>query len=140
MALERIAKKNLDEHVLVMEILCAFIRQNCKRELQPNEIYELGFDNFEIDPFSIPPIVINTVLSVIGRRNEQQIETELFEKFTLDLSDCHLIGFHFSNANFQNISFRGSILWFVNFKNCNLRGTIFQLMNEASLEFDNCKM
>lgn len=66
-----------------MEILCAFIRQNCKRELKPDEIYELGFDYFEIDPFSIPPIVINTVLSVIGRRNEQQIKTELYEKFTL---------------------------------------------------------
>ena len=80
--LER-AKKNLVEHILVMEILCAFVRQNCKRELKPDEIYELGFDYFEIDPFSIPPIVINTVLSVIGRRNEQQIKTELYEKFTL---------------------------------------------------------
>ena len=123
-----------------MEILCAFIRQNCERKLGPGEIHELGFDHFEIDPFSIPPIVINTVLNVIGRRNEEQIETEINQKFTLDLSDCHQIGFDFSNANFQNISFRGSILWDVNFTNCDFRGTILELMHDASVIFSDCKM
>lgn len=140
LALERIARKNLNEHVLVMEILCAFIRQNCERKLDPLDLRDLDFGPSYLDPFSIPPIVINTVLNVIGRRNEKQIETELHEKFTLDLTDCHLVGFHFLNANFQNISFSGSILWHLYFGNCNFRGTIFQLMNEASLEFDNCKM
>lgn len=140
LALERIAQKNLDEHVLVMEILCAFIRQNCKRELDPFDLHDLDFDPSSFDPFSIPPIVINTVLNVIGRRNEEQIETEINQKFTLDLSDCHLIGFYFSNANFQNISFRGSILWDVNFTNCDFRGTILELMHETSVNFSDCKM
>ena len=89
LALERMAKNNLDVHIQIMDLLCAFIRQNCKRTVDLATIREFGPSELDFDPFAIPPMSIQTALNVIGRRNEKQIETEQREKFILDLSDCH---------------------------------------------------
>jgi hypothetical protein len=105
LALERIAKNNLDMHIQIMEILCAFVRHNDQPKVDLKTIREFIPNASNVDPFAIPSIITQTALNVIGRRNEKQIEAEQREKFSLDLSDCHFGNLQFSNANFQNISF-----------------------------------
>jgi len=86
LALERIVQNNLDVHIQVMDILCAFVRQNEKPEQDLPSIIVFRSDKIHFDPFTIPSIVTQTVLNVIGRRNYKQIEAEQQEALILDLS------------------------------------------------------
>ncbi len=96
-ALERIAKLNLDEHIQIMEILCAYVRENAKAlSLTPTE-----------DLISRPKIRgdIQTALTVIGRRKTHQREKEKNEKFALNLSNSDLSG-----ADLENADLAGALL------------------------------
>lgn len=61
-ALERIAKHNLDEHIQIMEILCAYVRENAPIKKQTRS--------------SKPRSDVQTALTVIGRRTDKQRNVE----------------------------------------------------------------
>lgn len=99
-ALERIAKDSLRDHIQIMEILSAYIRQNAVKPLHVN--LKLRLD-------------IQIALTVIGRRAHSQIKLERKRKYVLDLSNINLDnvvlkGLNFDRANFEHSSFRDSNL------------------------------
>lgn len=92
-ALERIARDNLDVHVQIMEILCAYVRENAPVKDAPRVPPRPDANNYQdyhewqsavfqwcqqMQNFpSVPPKVdITTVLSVLGRRTQEQKTVE----------------------------------------------------------------
>lgn len=64
-ALERIAQDSLRDHIQIMEILCAYIRENAPaKSLEPTE------GDFKR---AVPRTDIQTAITVIGRRSQKQI-------------------------------------------------------------------
>lgn len=107
LALERMAKKNADVHIQIMEILTAYIRENAPvaegtHERKPRQDIQLAF-------------------TVIGRRPPKRIALERLQKFRLDLNNCDLTriegrGFDFAKADFIGTRFVRSQL-----KNANMQ-------------------
>ena len=130
-ALKWIAKKNLDVHVQLMELLCTYIRENAKisRENQ-RELFSLeasmslkyaNNENAEVSKIieleQLPEILksgqdIQTAIKVLGRRSAHAIDEEKRVKFKIDMSDCLLtrVSFtgNFNDASFHNIFIIGS--------------------------------
>lgn len=124
-ALERIAQDSLRDHIQIMEILCAYIRQNAAvRSLEPNEP---PFDR------AIPRADIQAAVSVIGRRTAQQKQIEKSARFRLDLRNTNLAGIDFSEGDFSAAMFHHCRLEASIFRNCDLAGTEFfhSLLNFA---------
>jgi hypothetical protein len=136
-ALERIAQDSPRDHLQIMEILTAYVRQNsAANSLKPTE-----------PPFerAKPRADIHAALDVIGRRPRERIELEHARRYRLDLRGTDLSGGNFTNGNFdgailsncrlEGCNFReaslvgarlnGSLLNFTEFLNCDLGGAIF---------------
>ncbi len=106
-ALERIARDSIRDHAQIVEILCAYIRQNAPCiELVPKTIPEQRVT---------PPLDIQTIITVLGRRSKEGKIKEFETKFRLDLRNCELSGVNFENgdfsaAMFHSTKFEGAIL------------------------------
>ncbi|KZK77953.1 Pentapeptide repeats (8 copies) [Pseudovibrio sp. W64] len=114
-ALERIAQDSLRDHLQIMEILCAYIRENAPVvNLDPTEL-----------PLSevTPRVDIQAAINVIGRRSSEQLRMEQENKFRLNLSATDLSGVDFRSGNFTAALFVKSRLEFANFQDCELNGT-----------------
>ena len=122
LSLERIAQDSTAydkgrDHVRVMEILCAYVRQNVPTEsLRPTST-----------PFPTkkPRIDVQYILTILGRRSNQQRDIEMAEKYRLDLSSSDLDGANLSKMNFSAASFRGSRLERANLSYSNFTGALF---------------
>ena len=68
-ALERIAKDSKQDHLTIMEILTAYVREHSPRK---NAIFNLEKENAE--RIETPPTDINVILNVISRRKRHDIE------------------------------------------------------------------
>jgi hypothetical protein len=90
LALERIAKRSPDVHIQIMEILCAYIRENTKEELEK------------------PREDIQRALTVIGRRSEKAIAME--PNGLIDLRGTHLDHADLRGARLPNAQLRGAQL------------------------------
>ncbi|SDQ73031.1 pentapeptide repeat-containing protein [Pseudovibrio sp. Tun.PSC04-5.I4] len=116
-ALERIAQDSMRDHLQIMEILCAYVRENAPASnLEPTE-----------PPLTkiIPKTDIQVVINVLGRRSEEQLNTEQEKKFRLDLRNADLSGIDFRHGNFNaalliNCRFEAAL-----FGNASLEGTLF---------------
>lgn len=129
-SLERIAKDSPRDHISVMEILCAYVRENARySELKPSEDY----------PEAQTRTDIQAVVTVLARREPWQVSIESEQKFRLDLSFCDLTGADFKQGNFGGALFSRSILERAIFDRCNLAGARFQqaMLNYSSLLFCN---
>ncbi|WP_053998715.1 pentapeptide repeat-containing protein [Ahrensia marina] len=120
-ALERIAILNIDEHIQIMEILCAYVRENAplKQASQPLEVEGT-------------PVVrgdIQTALTVLGRRPKRNIDTEIQRKFRLDLRKTQLSGADFTRGNFSATQFHDCSLQGCRFDLANLEGSQFFMAN-----------
>lgn len=125
-ALERIAQDSHRDHIQIMEILCAYIRENAAvTSLEPME-----------PPFSraAPRTDIQAAISVIGRRSKEQIDLEWKHQFRLDLRNTDLSGVDFRHGNFSAAMFHGCRLEACLFDGSTLKGTQFfaALLNFAS--------
>jgi len=104
LALERIAKRSPDVHIQIMEILCAYIRENTKENRER------------------PREDIQTALNVIGRRN--QIQRTLEGPKTIFLSGSILNG-----SNMEGMDFSGAIMIGVKLNGANLNRANFKFTN-----------
>lgn len=130
LALERIARDSTArdkgrDHVPVMEILCAYIRENARAEnLTPSE-----------PPFkrATPRIDIQTALNVIKRRSDEQIRLEAEARYRLDLRDTNLDGCDLRKGKFAGARFWRSRLESADLFGSDLTGAQFQrcLLNFA---------
>lgn len=124
-ALERIAQDSLRDHIQIMEILCAYVRENSPAiDLVPKE-----------PPFTPdrPRTDIQVALDVIGRRPTASIKLENSAKYRLDLRGVDLSGANFLGGNFVGALFFNSRLEASNFRSTNLQAARLQgcLLNFA---------
>jgi len=131
-ALERIAQDSDRDHIQIMEILCAYIRENAPLEsLEPTE-----------PPFKkpVPRTYIQVAITIIGRRSNRQIELEWQQEFRLDFRNTDLSGIDFQNGDFSAAMFHKSRLEMAYFKKCKLIGAQFHwaLLNFA--DFFNAEL
>ena len=123
LSLERIAQDSTKhdkgrDHVRVMEILCAYIRENAPAtDLTPTE------GEFTT---KIPRIDLQMAVTVLGRRSDVQQKLEEKVRYRLDLSRSDLDGMDFRNGSFQGALFNRSRVEAANFWGADLTGALFQ--------------
>lgn len=115
-SLARIAQDSPRDHMPIMEILCAYIRQNAPcRSLVPSEKprrVKLRSD-------------IQTAINVIATRSPKNIRDEHESEFRLNLQDTDLSGGDFGGGIFTGAIFANSRLEGCKFDGCQLDGTRF---------------
>ncbi|PTX01933.1 pentapeptide repeat-containing protein [Pararhodobacter aggregans] len=119
LSLERIAQDSTThdkgrDHVRVMEILCAYIRNNAPAsDLTPRT-----------PPFDIKwsRIDIQTVIDVLRRRSPAQTKLEEIERFRLNLRGADLSGIDFSKGIFSDADMSLCRIEGSDFSDCDLRG------------------
>ncbi|WP_052657662.1 pentapeptide repeat-containing protein [Thalassospira sp. HJ] len=121
-SLERIALDSLRDHKQIMEIFCAYVRENTPRPLNAFE------------PRPKIRVDVQAVITVVGRRTRRQIESEWENKFRLDFSGATLDGAVFSGGDFSGAKFHSASLTNADFSSARLLGTQFQgaFLNYAS--------
>jgi uncharacterized protein YjbI with pentapeptide repeats len=140
LALERIAKHNLSEHIQVMEILCAFIRENA-REFVATTV-PLGEDGEVLPgPYIFPRHDIASALSVIARRGHVQRQLEIGREppyrlnfYQADFRGLEMQGRDFANAILDYAQFEGADLTDTTFERASLSTTNFSesILNRAN--------
>jgi uncharacterized protein YjbI with pentapeptide repeats len=119
LSLERIAQDStrIDrgrDHVRVMEILCAYVRENAPaHNLTPTE-----------PPFAtkVPRIDIQKAIDVIKRRSSDQKSLEASIEYRLDLRAVDFHGADLSKGDFTGANFWRSRFEFANLEEANLTG------------------
>ncbi|MBI3705785.1 MAG: pentapeptide repeat-containing protein [Rhizobiales bacterium] len=134
-ALDRIARDSERDHVPILEVLCAYIRnqQNCGTPL-PFPGLESG-KLAEWLQAAKPRVDVQAAITSIGQRSKERIEYERKQRFSLNLADANLQGIIMEGLDFSGTRFTGSSLdasvlagarlsgaWFVA---ANLRGAQF---------------
>lgn len=130
LSLERIAQDSTKhdkgrDHVRIMEILCAYIRENAPAtDLTPTE------GEFTT---KIPRIDLQMAVTVLGRRSDVQQKLEEKARYRLDLSRSDLDGMDFSKGSFRGALFNRSRVEAANFMVADLTGAQFRwtLLNFA---------
>ncbi|MDD7910843.1 pentapeptide repeat-containing protein [Pseudovibrio exalbescens] len=112
-ALERIAQDSLRDHIQIMEILTAYIRENGPAgKLEARSI---------LMPLPKPRTDIQAAIDVIGRRTDEQVKVEWEKKYRLDLRETNLSGANFKGGKFEGALFNGSDLQNCRFGNAKLK-------------------
>lgn len=124
-ALERISKDSIRDHIQIMEILTAYVRENAPvKDLEPAR-----------EPFfpSRPRTDIEAAIDVLARRSIEAIRLEHSKKFRLDLRNVDLSGVSVVGGSFEGAFFTGSRLEAVSFRSTNLRAVRLSqcLLNHA---------
>ncbi len=132
LALERIAKENLDFHIQIMEILTAYVRLNAPA----------GPMNATLDLSERPRIRedIQLCITVLGRRSDLGKQQELAQKFRLNLSECDLRGADFSKGDFTAAIFTASNAEAALFAECTLRGALITRSQLSYADFFNANL
>ncbi|KNX43076.1 Pentapeptide repeats (8 copies) [Roseovarius tolerans] len=135
-ALERISQDSARDHIQIMEILCAYVRQNAPKstaipfdisglEYRP-EIYK------RLPGASEPRVDIQAAISVVSRRKNKRIEREKRRKYRIDLRGCNLQNADFGAGNWRDAIFDGSVL-----DQANLASSDFENASFAQCSFEN---
>lgn len=152
-ALERIAQDSDRDHVQIMEILCAYIRENSPAAdaADPPDGLRPGQLIMWIGEQPRLRHDIQTALMVLGRRSDHQrrIEDQTQDRrgkaFRLDLSGSNLQRADFSGLNFDRALFRrcrlegcyanGAFFRSANFRKANLRPLFFETADFSGAYF-----
>ena len=144
-ALERISQDSLRDHVQIMEILTAYIRENAPLEESDPSPFERWQQAGRPDSSQpriqdqlnwvqsqpAPRTDIQTAMSVIGRRGPKQLKQELLDTrhhkngFQLNLKSTNLTNVFISDLNFARANFAFSRLDGVTFGAADLTEAIF---------------
>lgn len=130
-SLERISQDSPRDHIQIMEILCAYIKENSQAG-QATRFPEVSDYNFRSQEWTeCPPIRtdIQVALDVIGRRSVELWKLEREAGYRLDLPNCNFQNARF-RKNWRSANFNRSI-----FEQADLRGGDF---SDAS--FRHCQM
>ena len=95
LALERIAQKNLDVHVQIMEMIIAYVNANAKSE---KSSYQYQF-------IATPRQDVQIAFDMIGRRTEDQCDLEIKLEKSFKINDAYLVGLNLENHNCENLEF-----------------------------------
>jgi hypothetical protein len=126
LALERIAKNNLDVHLQIMELLLTYVQNHP----HPNEERQVQYKqngSFVIQLLVSPDIQI--IADVFARRTPDQIAIEIKNEFRFDMSRANLRGVRFENSlgnkicDLRNFKLKENRSHQTKFLRCDLRGT-----------------
>lgn len=123
-ALERVLRDGNNDCITVLEILCAYVRNNSPvSSAEPDPAFR------ETRPL---PIDIQSILDVIGRRNPDPDEGD----YKLDLRHCNLQLANFRGGMFDNAGFNGIYMNYAVLNKVKLNGAWFfdAVLNNAWLE------
>ncbi len=140
LALERLARENLDFHIQVTEIIAGYVRHNA--ELYVNEIRsEASILNEQIRPRDD----LLTALRILSDRNIEQRKCETEKGYTVSLNDTDfswlvLESFDFSGIRFDRTKFRSANLVRVNFSKCSLIRCDFSDAAIAACPWEHVKL
>jgi uncharacterized phosphosugar-binding protein len=149
-ALERIAKDSKNDRSTIIEILCAFVREETQIDTKLiktgdiiTPIEETASSESTKNPASLevskePKQIatdIQTALTIIGRR---QIEKGITDK--IDLSYTNLVGANLENANLHDVDFVGANLSYANFKNADLHLAKLENANLYNTYFESTNL
>lgn len=126
LALERIAKNNLDVHLQIMELLLTYV-QNHPHPNEERQVQYKQTGSFVIQLLVSPDIQI--IADVFARRTPDQIAFEIKNEFRFDMSRANIRGVRFENSlgnkicDLRNFKFKENRLHQTKFLRCDLRGT-----------------
>lgn len=128
-SLERISQDSARDHIQIMEVLCAYVR---------NGAFRKGTANRED---------IQTAITVIGRRSQARIRQERVWQlhrnrrgYQLDFRRSHLSEIDFSYGDFSFDLFDGVDLDKADFRNCQLQNSSFVAAKLKEAKFDRSKL
>ena len=135
LALERISKSNPEEHVLIMNILCAYIRENARAQVAEVPMNDKG----EPESENAIPLRddLGTAFDILDRRSERLEESarlrdiEKAEDFRLNFKNADMRGLYLTarklgGAVFYGAQLQGANLRVVQLKGANLLGAQLQ--------------
>ena len=128
LALERIAKKNLDVHIQIMDLLIEYLQNNCA--WHPNGIPQSG-NYFPDQTAKLPRADILMALRVLGTKSPEQTALEGSNKHRMSLRNCD-----FSACNLRGLSFIGAIFYNCNFLKADAYDTNFKGARFVTCNFD----
>ncbi len=129
-ALERIGRDSARDHVTIMEILCAYVRENAKARDAPPPLedmqdraegesadaresvlreHDLKRDDF-FDNLRLPRVDVQATLTVIGRRDKDRTARERSRDFRLDLRETNLCSVDLSGLRLDGANLFGARL------------------------------
>jgi len=143
--LEKLAREHEQLHWPIMEILCAYVRENAgPPQGPPKEVvaaYASGLFQRSVEQRKLieqrertidsPRVDVQAAITVIGRRSATQVKIEKFLlrlghfQYRLDFSNCNLYKLHIDGMNFDLANFSKSCLELSSFRNINLSNTNF---------------
>lgn len=123
LSLERIANDSMKfdngrDHVLVMRIICAYLRQNSPAN-------DLTLPTAGATLLASPKLDIRQAAEILKRRSVRQLEQEEKEKYRLDLRRVNLDDVDMSNGNFSGAMFDESRLHYTDMRKTDLTGARF---------------
>ena len=148
-ALERIAQDSERDHIQIMEILCAYVRENARdpridaeATAQAADKHRQALDGAKDDaarealgdaPTRYLPVRadIQAAMTVLGRRWEERRDLEVRETYTLDLRNADLARVDLTEASLANAQLDGTNLqeaklWGANLQKADLGGANLQ--------------
>ena len=128
LALERIAQKNLDVHIQIMEILCEYLQNNCF--WMPTVRLESD-ESPPVEKLISPRADIQRALKVLGTKSPEQKAYEIASKYRMSIRNCD-----FSACNLRGLSFIGAIFYNCNFLKADAYDTNFKGARFVSCNFD----
>jgi uncharacterized protein YjbI with pentapeptide repeats len=145
-ALERIARESKKDHWSIMEVLCAYVREN-SRSAPVYEKLEIDLLNYGINnkyfyrakfnsvvdwvsKLEKPRVDIQAAITVIGRRTPIQLEWEEANSQKLDFRFARLAQANFAGGNFSGALFSG----------CDLNGADFRRSTLHDADFSNAQL
>ena len=106
--LERISRESPDDYWVVMETLAAFVREHARwkeRDKSASETLVSVYEDESSEALRPEPATdVAAVLTVIARRDDQNLDRETVNHWTLnfresDLRGANLVGAHFERAD-----------------------------------------
>src|SRR6056297_2939350 len=137
-ALERISQDSARDHIQIMEILCAYIRQNAGRETVPlpaSEPTPAEWTPWRQDGREHPRLDVDVALKVIERRDETRKQLERDKGYRLglerarlskiileerDLTGADLRTAELQGADLSRAKLQGADLWFAKLQGADL--------------------
>ncbi|AXT36354.1 pentapeptide repeat-containing protein [Phaeobacter sp. LSS9] len=168
LALERISRDSITydrgrDHLLVMDILCAYVCNNSPLSTAkdvaegrfirmknnhvispPDDLPESEYTDIHERVFEIPSprSDITFAIKILGRRTPEQILHERLHDYRPTLSRCNLQRADFTGGDYSYMCFfesrmEGAYLNGANFSHCNLTGAVVTrgILNDTTLDF-----
>ncbi|AML52321.1 pentapeptide repeat-containing protein [Falsihalocynthiibacter arcticus] len=147
-ALENIAQQNLEVHIQIMDILCAYVRENLSNKIdnKPGELSTMT------DTSPLPkagerllPDDVSVVFKIISRRSKPQKKKEESrlnsegQRYVFDFSTCNFIHYRLWWLSFDNCRF-----WYCDFSGATffrneIQNSDFMAANFSSTTFNSVK-